>query len=425
MKGVVGQNSNPSAPPISNRFAEALQEERRLLIVDDEPEIVEELALFLRKKGFQCETAFDGQEALEKIKQDPEIAIVLTDIRMPGIDGLELAKRLREYWSDQRDLEVIILTGHAGIDQAVEALKMGAVDFLTKPVSLKYLLSTVQQADKAICMRRLDHQYRVMLSEELAGRTAEVKQLLAEVEAVKQELLTSHPSPSVDECIKSIFLPGVRYELSPVVETISGMTALLEEDERIAAVDGADLYLEHLAQAAREAHVFTETLSDLMAAMCGEITVSKTAVSLEDILADVLSVANPRAAAAGVSLETHIPHDLPDICGDHGRIVQSLTRILESGINLAPMGGALSLRAEALDQEVQFRITLHGAPTALADEDAGPRCGDSVKTLPHLSSDRLGIGYTLARRLIQMLGGAVRLESQPDSGPTFVITLPR
>ena len=104
MKGVVGQNSNPSAPPISNRFAEALQEERRLLIVDDEPEIVEELALFLRKKGFQCETAFDGQEALEKIKQDPEIAIVLTDIRMPGIDGLELAKRLREYWSDQRDL---------------------------------------------------------------------------------------------------------------------------------------------------------------------------------------------------------------------------------------------------------------------------------------------------------------------------------
>ena len=425
MKGVVGQNSNPSAPPISNRFAEALQEERRLLIVDDEPEIVEELALFLRKKGFQCETAFDGQEALEKIKQDPEIAIVLTDIRMPGIDGLELAKRLREYWSDQRDLEVIILTGHAGIDQAVEALKMGAVDFLTKPVSLKYLLSTVQQADKAICMRRLDHQYRVMLSEELDGRTAEVKQLLAEVEAVKQELLTSHPSPSVDECIKSIFLPGVRYELSPVVETISGMTSLLEEDERIAAVDGADLYLEHLAQASREAHVFTETLSDLMAAMCGEITLSKTAVSLEDILADVLSVANPRAAAAGVSLETHIPHDLPDICGDHGRIVQSLTRILESGINLAPMGGALSLRAEALDQEVQFRITLHGAPTTLADEDAGPRCGDPVKTLPHLSSDRLGIGYTLARRLIQMLGGAVRLESQPDSGPTFVITLPR
>ena len=425
MKGVVGQNSNPSAPPISNRFAEALQEERRLLIVDDEPEIVEELALFLRKKGFQCETAFDGQEALEKIKQDPEIAIVLTDIRMPGIDGLELAKRLREYWSDQRDLEVIILTGHAGIDQAVEALKMGAVDFLTKPVSLKYLLSTVQQADKAICMRRLDHQYRVMLSEELDGRTAEVKQLLAEVEAVKQELLTSHPSPSVDECIKSIFLPGVRYELSPVVETISGMTALLEEDERIAAIDGADLYLEHLAQAAREAHVFTETLSDLMAAMCGEITLSKTAVSLEDILADVLSVANPRAAAAGVSLETHIPHDLPDICVDHGRIVQSLTRILESGINLAPMGGALSLRAEALDQEVQFRITLHGAPVAPADEDAGPRSADAVKTLPHLSSDRLGIGYTLACRLIQMMGGSVRLESRPDSGPTFVVTLPR
>lgn len=425
MKGAAGNNNNPSAPPSINRFAEALQEERRLLIVDDEPEIVEELALFLRKKGFQCETAFDGQEALEKIKQDPEIAIVLADIRMPGIDGLELAKRLKENWNDQRDLEVIILTGHAGIDQAVEALKMGAVDFLTKPVSLKYLLNTVQQADKAICLRRLDHQYRVMLSEELDGRTAEVTQLLAEVEALRQELLTGCPSPSVDECIKSIFLPGVRYELSPVVETISGMTALLEEDERIAAIDGADLYLEHLAQASREAQVFTDTLSDLMAAMCGEITLLKTAVSLEDILADVLSVADPRAAAAGVSLETHIPDDLPDVCGDYGRIAQSLTRILESGINLAPMAGALSLRAEALEKEVQFRITVHGAPVPYTDEDAGPRSADAVKTLPHLSSDRLGIGYTLARRLIQMLGGTLKLEPQPGSGPTFVVTLPR
>ena len=425
MKGVPGEDSNPNLPPGANRFAEALQEERRLLIVDDEPEIVEELALFLRKKGFQCETAFDGEEALSKIKQDPAIAIVLTDIRMPGIDGLELAKKLRETWSDQRDLEVIMLTGHAGIDQAVEALQMGALDFLTKPVSLKYLLSTVQQADKAICMRRLDHQYRVMLSEELESRTAEVKQLLAEVEALRQELLTGHPSPSLDECMKSIFLPGVQYELSPVVETIFGMTALLEEDERVTAIDGADLYLEHLAQAAREARVFTETLSDLMATMCGEIIVSKTPVSLEDVLADVLSVAGPKAAAAGVSLETHIPDDLPNVCGDRGRIAQSLTRILESGVNLAPMGGALALRAEALDREVQFRITLHGAPAAPGDDDAGGRSADDVKALTHLSSERLGIGYTLAGRLIQMLGGTLKLESQSGSGPSFVVTLPR
>lgn len=425
MKGVPGEDSNPNLPLGGNRFAEALQEERRLLIVDDEPEIVEELALFLRKKGFQCETAFDGEEALSKIKQDPAIAIVLTDIRMPGIDGLELAKKLRETWSDQRDLEVIMLTGHAGIDQAVEALQMGALDFLTKPVSLKYLLSTVQQADKAICMRRLDHQYRVMLSEELESRTAEVKQLLAEVEALRQELLTGHPSPSVDECMKSIFLPGVQYELSPVVETIAGMTALLEEDERVTAIDGADLYLEHLALAAREARVFTDTLSDLMATMCGEIIVSKTPVSLEDVLADVLSVAGPKAAAAGVSLETHIPDDLPDVCGDRGRIAQSLTRILESGVNLAPMGGALALRAEAFDQEVQFRITLHGAPAAPGDDDGEGRSADDVKALTHLSSERLGIGYTLAGRLIQMLGGTLKLESQSGSGPSFVVTLPR
>ena len=80
----MGRTGNP-APP----------DEPRVLIVDDEPDVVDEVSSYLRGKGFLCDTAFDGEEAIRKIENTPEIAIVVTDIRMPRLDGLEMMRRLR------------------------------------------------------------------------------------------------------------------------------------------------------------------------------------------------------------------------------------------------------------------------------------------------------------------------------------------
>lgn len=126
--------------------------EVRVLIVDDDPDIVDELSSYLRTKGFLCDTASDGLKAIRNIKKTPEIGVVVTDIRMPRLDGLEMMRRLAR--CKVRDLAVIVVTGHAASQEAIEARELGAFDFFTKPLSLKQLLRSVGRAAESVRSRR-------------------------------------------------------------------------------------------------------------------------------------------------------------------------------------------------------------------------------------------------------------------------------
>jgi len=116
----------------------------RVLLVDDEEVFVEALALRLQSRGLLVETAESGTVALEKAQEQSFDAVVL-DLAMPGMDGLETLQRLRE---QNPDLQIILLTGHGTVQKGVEAMKLGALDFLEKPAEFKELLAKIEQASK-------------------------------------------------------------------------------------------------------------------------------------------------------------------------------------------------------------------------------------------------------------------------------------
>jgi DNA-binding NtrC family response regulator len=114
----------------------------QILVVDDDPQIREVLETRLESKGYQVATAGDGEEALSVVRGGG-LDLIITDLRMPGMDGLELMRRLQ----DVRDRPpVIFLTAHGSVSEAVEAMKLGAYDFLEKPYSGADLLGMVQRA---------------------------------------------------------------------------------------------------------------------------------------------------------------------------------------------------------------------------------------------------------------------------------------
>jgi DNA-binding response OmpR family regulator/DNA-binding MarR family transcriptional regulator len=118
----------------------------RILVIDDDPATLELLRSVLVANGYTCLTASGAEEALSLIKANPDILVAISDISMPGMDGITLLERINSLSPPASAPRVIFLTAHARVDYAVAALRLGAIDFLTKPVRPQSVLTVVRNA---------------------------------------------------------------------------------------------------------------------------------------------------------------------------------------------------------------------------------------------------------------------------------------
>jgi DNA-binding NtrC family response regulator len=114
-----------------------------ILLVDDEEPFVETISKRLIKRDFAVLAAYNGKEALGKLEQNSSVEVVILDVKMPGMDGTET---LREIKRQYPLLEVIMLTGHATVESAIEGMKLGAFDYLMKPCDMEQLVEKVKEA---------------------------------------------------------------------------------------------------------------------------------------------------------------------------------------------------------------------------------------------------------------------------------------
>jgi PAS domain S-box-containing protein len=143
----------------------------KILLIDDEPDIVRVLSLSLRADGYDVIPAHSGIEGVEIFeKERPDI--VLTDIKMPGMDGIEVLKKVK---SIQPQSEVIIITGHGDIDNTIEALQYGASDFINKPVRDEALSIALKRAREKLEIKRQLQEYTHELENRVTEATREVK----------------------------------------------------------------------------------------------------------------------------------------------------------------------------------------------------------------------------------------------------------
>lgn len=156
-----------------------------ILIVDDEKNTREGLKWSLEGGDYRIELAANGREALEIFQRRP-VDLVITDLKMPEMDGIELLKRIRE---GEDAPPVIVLTAHGTIETAVEAMNLGAVHYQTKPVDLKELKIKVQQALEGRRMAVENEQLKTLFSEKYAfnniiGRSAAMERVFQVVRQV-------------------------------------------------------------------------------------------------------------------------------------------------------------------------------------------------------------------------------------------------
>ncbi|MBI5563180.1 MAG: response regulator [Deltaproteobacteria bacterium] len=157
----------------------------RVLVVDDNPFVLDTVTLLLAESGYDTAPCKDAGAALERLKAE-RFDAVLTDIKMPGLTGIDLLERIRAL---DRGLPVILMTAYAELDVAVSAIKQGAFDFIIKPYKPDYLIHAVGKAVEHRRLTAMEKAYKARLEEDVERRTQELANALRMVEDAGKEMI--------------------------------------------------------------------------------------------------------------------------------------------------------------------------------------------------------------------------------------------
>jgi signal transduction histidine kinase/DNA-binding response OmpR family regulator/putative methionine-R-sulfoxide reductase with GAF domain len=201
-------------------------EKPRILVVDDEERMCRSLDSLLTKEGYKVDTAADGNAAMEIYRRKPH-DLVITDIKMPGMDGIRLLRELRH---DDPDAMVILMTAYASLDTAVAAINTGAYDYILKPIEFTQLRLAVE---RALEKRELE-QARQQLMNQLQEKNLELNRHVAELNALYQAGLALSQAPDLNSLLTRIIEIALQ-----VIKASVGSVMLLDEDRGELTVSAA------------------------------------------------------------------------------------------------------------------------------------------------------------------------------------------
>lgn len=216
----------------------------RILIIEDEESIRRVLVKILQEsdEAIECVTAKDGQEAIDMLNQDDSVDLVFCDIKMPKKDGIDV---LQAFTDRLADLPFIMISGHGDIDTAVECMRLGAFDYLSKPPDLNRLLLTVKNAldRKTLTTENKQLKRKLRQSQEMVGESqalSEVKALIAKVAPTAARVLITGPNGSGKELVaRSIHELSDRSKSAFVEVNCAAIPSELIESELFGHVKGA------------------------------------------------------------------------------------------------------------------------------------------------------------------------------------------
>jgi len=189
----------------------------KVLVVDDEPLIVDEISEFLEGSGYRCTSCYSSDDALQQFRQDSEIALVLCDLDMPGLNGIELVGALKKIAGKTRIFETIMLTGLAEKQDVIKALRAGIADYYQKPVDLHELLEGIQRQESELKERVKNVHHLGHLNDKLQFLAASIDDLCQDLDKNRNEPGPTHLAASIseDDEPERLEIPAIFEQLSP------------------------------------------------------------------------------------------------------------------------------------------------------------------------------------------------------------------
>jgi two-component system sensor histidine kinase/response regulator len=364
-----------------------------VLIVDDSEKARETLATLLDAGGYDIQMASGGEEALQMIASAPP-DVVLLDLMMPDVDGLEVLERLRAHPATA-ELPVIMVSAFDDAQQVVMALGRGANDYIPKPCDMMILLARVRTQLK---LKRLQDQRRRDI------------QCLRELDALKDR-----------------FLQIAAHDLKNPLSHITLGAGLLREADLSTPQGRAETegIIDLMELAAQVMQTIISDFLDFRALQTGSLALRVEPVALNDLARRIARQYSLSAEKRQIVLELALDPALPECQADPDRLTQAISNYLSNAIKFSPDGAQVILRT---------RLT-EGGFLRVEVEDDGP--GISEEEMPllfeefaRLSNKPLGgekssgVGLSIVRRLVELHGGRVGAERHAEGGMRFWLEIP-
>lgn len=423
----------------------------KILIVDDQPENLVALDALLSGLGQEILKASSGREAL-KLLLNEEVALILLDIQMRDMDGFETANLIRQR-EVSRHTPIIFLTAMYTEDiYESEAYSLGAVDFITKPFAAHVLLSKVHFfVDLFKKNQRIQVQSRVIRDIE-ERRLVEVQERLeAEKQLIEAELARKEKEAELLEersnqlqradRLKDEFLANMSHEIRTPMNAVIGFSELLLETN----LDNEQSeFAARIKESAEGLLTLINDILDLSKIAAGKLDLEPVVFELAPLIEGTAAILSEAARDKKLSLMTYIDPELPsNVIGDPGRLRQVLLNLTGNAIKFTDQGEVVVRATKAVSRQaddsdgnadngnsaapevvtVAIRITDTGIglseneiarlfrPFTQADGSTTRRFGGT------------GLGLSISKRLVELMGGEIGVDSEPGKGATFWFTV--
>ena len=414
----------------------------RLLAIDDSPTYREHLSTVLNGEGYEVVTAARGDDALERIAGE-DFDCIMVDLLMPGMDGIEVCRRITEINHRQLDRQpaaVIMLTSSESEEDMTRGLEAGADDFVGKSNDVAVLKARI----RALLRRKFFQEDNQRIIEELKNKEIEAVRARAEREAelhqalkkAYDDLRRTQEAVMQQERLRALgqMTSGIAHDINNAISPVSLYIETLLESEP------------HLSARAREYLEITQRAMEDVAHTVGQMRefyrlrepeLMLAPVDLNRITRQVLDLTRarwsdmPQQRGAVIDVRTELMPDLGPMAGIESEIREALTNLVFNAVDAMPEGGALTLRTSAGEGDprvssagyVQIEVADSGAGM---DEEIRRRCLEPFFTTK--GERGTGLGLAMVYGVIRRHSGEIDIESAPGKGTTvrlrFAATVP-
>ncbi len=374
------------------------EEAGKILLVDDSPTVLRLTSFYLEGSGYETLLASSGDEALV-ILENVQPDLVLSDVLMPGMDGIELCRRIKLN-PKTRNVPVLIITTSKEAGRLREALDSGASDYIQKPFQQEELLARVRSHIRT-------------------------KQLIDDLQASRNELLLVNEKLAEANNRKTEFLSTVAHDLRTPLTSIRTYSELLTLPT--VTIDTQKEFIGIIQSEAMLMAGLIRNYLDISRVEASTALYEKQPVNLGDIAAYFTKIYSTMAANKSIRFTSAVPEKPVMFMGDKEHFEQVMANLLDNAVKFTPAGGAISM-------EIKITRKRSRNYAELSVQDTGPGIPPNAREVifrkyHHLQSENqpiagTGLGLAICKEIVEWHGGKISVESEPGRGSLFRVVLP-